>query len=1338
VTPRNPMGNADSLGKSFKTPKLEIEAKPIQIVVKLSEKSFTSPLLGAEGDRCDICINLFYNGEFNTSQVIEYSAWATHENKNCFDFGGRRVGTAHELPWVITTRSKDAYSTKGQISKIIMTLTPLERWNKLTEMLILEANEWGRDERGYRCPTGKYLESLSRKAIPSELDGSLVSIGSGFGVIDVVITFGRILHLDAAKEISSPRRNLHASQPAAAQVENKVATPLLARAIELPKGPSDSRLLDGLRSVAIETEHKDTPESSSTTEMSQAITTSSHQGDQINSDVVRVTEMAGFISQSSGSQAIMRRAASMNTCIPAAVVIAPSPRPPHPYRPENVPQKTYRGSEPVPPPSSLSKRQKTANLFEELPFDLNTATFMSTRARRSASMPFAQIPPKPPAESSLKRKRSANQAKSTLFNAESLETSTVGIPLTPKEDKVKNLKTTESSGPLKKKPRSSNFNAKLSNRPQNLRRKNSAGEWIIPPCRRNSAGEWETPTKGGQVKAGSYFGGHSNGAVMEASGKMFQPVFTGSAENSSCNMEIGPDTADQISPNGDAVTLKENIYPSNSAEKANRLPPTVAAAENKKENIPLSNSTGQSNEATIPVTPKIMSSLPEVIFRGVKSPHSPVIGSPNRDLLATCPPAAGALAFESYFRRGKKDDTIAANKNTPRKRTLHMRFFEGNVDSDGEIVGEGCGSMRWLVRRCVTPEYIPAPGSGKKPAPYPLFEKPKLKISGFAMGPKGETVTDVSIDPATARSRRTSGTRNTAGPGAASNQVIATLRDSKVELAQTPQLPAITQPLPRFVVASHSSKVLKLVKRQQVTTETNIIKQKAQGRTGQAAGYNTVDDSVGSNTSNHFGRMNACNSSVLATKNSPQQRSKQDTEFEPSSTPQAIEDKHIALSNRSTMVLAQKKDTTQDSDLEPQLVQGEASTQMLAGKTISKRPIRPRTVGSTELKALLESHDRHKIVNTSAGSPLEMVHSQPMTRASTKAISFKPRKVMGSSGVATDKIVPSDKPIIKLPVTSSTSSRKRSSSGQFVEKTTITTVISKHMKDMDGDSSKVDHAQTSSQINSGASSFEVKKPSLRTYRSGTPNPTVMATMASDLSLLGFGEFPPSDIPIAQTVKVVSKPQEVLESPKVTMQDFEGKPTKPTDKVETSVDRLNGAPIENPTSRRHASKDTSLQNDASDAMNFEAAAEELDGALEQVCKAKTEINKAVGDLESLTVRASAQRTVQKAAVVNTGRAKTSNAKTAEVSATEVHRSQEQNTPTLPVRAHGVNPWKPSCLCDESILTYAKSEDWDGLERNAVTGQMCKRVGAQGEGYFEAFGVLMGVRYVVVGSEVVKEW
>jgi len=1337
VTPTNTKRNADNLGKSFKTPKLEIETKPIQIVVKLSEKSFTSPLLGAEGDRCDICINLFYNGEFDASQVIKYSAWATHGNKNCFYFGGRRVGTAHELPWVITTRSKDVHSTKGQISKSIMTLPPLERWNKLTEMLILEANEWGKDERGHRCPTGKYLESLSRKAIPSELDGPLVSIGGGFGVIDVVITFGRMLHLDAAKEISSPRRNLNASQPAAAQVENKVATPRLARAIELPKGPSDPRLFDGLRSIAIEAEHKDTPESSSTTEMSQAITTSSHQGDQINSGVVRVTKMTSFLNQNSSSQAIMRRATSMNTCIPAAMVIAPRPRPPHPYRPENVPQKTYRGSESVPPPSSLLKRQKTANLFEELPFDLNTATFMSTRARRSASMPFAQIPPKPPVESSLKRKRSANQAKSTLFNAESLETSTVGTPLTPKEDKVRNLKTPESSGPLKKKPRSSNFNAKLSNRPQNLRRKNSAGEWIIPPCRRNSAGEWETPTKGGQVKAGSYFRGHSNGAAMEASGKVFRPVFTGSAENSSCNMEIGPDTMDQISPNGDTVKLKGNICPSNSAEKANRLPPTVAAIENKKENIPSSNSAGESNQAAIPVTPKIMSSLPEVIFRGVKSPHNPVIGSPNQDLLATCPPAAGALAFENYFQRGKKDDTIAVSKNTPRKRTLRMRFFEGNVDSDGEIVGEGCGSMRWLVRRCVTPEYIPTPGSGKKPTSQPLFEKPKLKISGFAMDPKGETVTDVLIDSATARSRRTSGTRNTAGPGAASNPVIATLKDSKVEPAQTPQLPAITQPRPRFVVPTHSSKVVKLVKRQQVTTETNIIKQKVQGRTGQTAGYIPVDDSVGSDTSNPFGRMNASNSSVLATKHCPQQRSKQDTEFELSSTPQAIEDKHIALSNRSTMVLAQKRDTTQDSDSEPQLVQGEASTQMPAGKAIPKHPIRPKTVGSTELKALLESHDLHNIVNTSVGAPLEMVHSQPMTRASTKAISFKPRKVMGSSGVAADRIVSSDKPIIKLPVTSSTSSRKRSSSGQFVEKTKITKVIPKHMKDMDGDVSKVDHTQTNGQINSGVSSFEVNKPSLRTHRIGTPNPTLMATMVSDLSLLGVRELPPSNIPIAQTVKAVSKPHEIPESPKVTMQDFEGKPTKPTDKVETSVDHLNSSPIENPTSRRQASEDTSLQNDASDAMNFEEAAGEVDVALEQVCRAKTDINKTVGDPESLTVCASAQRTVQKVAV-NTGRAKTSNAKTTEVSATEMHRSQEQNTPTLPIRANGVNPWKPSCLCDESILTYAKSGDWDGLERNAVTGQMCKRLGAQEEGNFEAFGVLMGVRYVVVGSEVVKEW
>lgn len=209
-------------------------------------------------------------------------------------------------------------------------------------------------------------------------------------------------------------------------------------------------------------------------------------------------------------------------------------------------------------------------------------------------------------------------------------------------------------------------------------------------------------------------------------------------------------------------------------------------------------------------------------------------------------------------------------------------------------------------------------------------------------------------------------------------------------------------------------------------------------------------------------------------------------------------------------------------------------------------------------------------------------------------------------------------------------------------------------------------------------------------------------------------------------KAVSRRQPGLRTPTGTMMGFEEETIKSNGKLETPLINLSGASIDKPTSQRQ------ISNEDSSAMKFEEAVEEVDVALKQVCQAKTEINKAAGDLESLLTHTPAQRKSQYAAGAGI-----SNAKKAEVSVTENHRSQEQNTPTPSALAHGTNPWKPDCLCDDSILTYANDENWHGLERNLVTGQMCRRVGTQDEAYFTAFSILMGVRYVVVGSAVAKD-
>lgn len=1087
VTPQAPKRTTDILGTTFRAPKLEIVPKPIEVIVKLSEKSFISPIFGAETDRYDICINFFYNGEFNASQIIEYSDWAADERKTYFNFGGRRIEACHELPWMITTKSEHTNSSISLIGKSPLALTPLERWNKVAEMLLLEANEWGRDERGYRYPTGEYLEFLSRKAMPTELDRLPVSTGSGFGVIDVVITLGHMSRVDAAKEIDSPRRNLPASlfqetdMRVEAHIGSRIATPSSAPVIDLFKNYQPR--LSNLNTSSLEVDPKNTPRYSSMNEMPYVVTASLHQQDQTSSSALEVvTPTADVIPHSAGSQAFVRRATSMTARIPAALAGPATPRPPHPHRPKNVPQKRYRGSEPVLPPSPPSKRLKIANLFEELPFDLNTAAYMSTRARRSASMPIAQTSSKPQPESAIKRKRGVNQVKSALSNAELSETQIAGTPLTPEQDKKDNPKTPEFGGLLKKKPRSSNYNPKLSNRPQNLRRKNSAGEWIIPQCRKNSSGEWETPTKGGQAKSAS-LGEHTDGTAPGGNEKIFQPVFTVSEDNTSRNMAIGPTTPHGISLDKNKLTLKGNIHPSNSAGRTNQV--TIAAIATKFTNSP-----------------------PNVAFQGVKGTHTTVGDTQARELLVASPTGAAAAAFDNYFKRKKKDTMVISSKNKPQKKTLRIRFFQGNISSDGEIVGDGCGKRRLLVRRCATPEHTPAPGSGKKPTSYPLFENSK-SFSPFATGPHGAKFTNVVTDSALktgTRSRFESSTGHDAESSIANNSAIATLRGSRMGTPRQHQNPDTSQRRPRFVIPNHNSRVLKLVRRQGVATETDVIKQEAQDAFGEAVFYNPVNGKVGIDATKHVDERYQGDSSAFATNGDSPNIPQRDTGLKGSSAPQSINDEREIPIVGCADILAQETDASRGNDSGVQVIQeGKVSTQMPAGRTVPKRPFRPRTVGPTELKALLESHDRHNVVDTALGAPLGVMHSQLMTRASRKAISFKPRKVISSSEVVTDTQVSSDKPTVRLPVTGSITPRKRSSSGQFIVKTAMTVSVQRNTKDTDGGLSEIVDAQASGKAISGASSYEVKMPFLGNKKKSAPKPSIMNTMGCNLSLLGAGE-----------------------------------------------------------------------------------------------------------------------------------------------------------------------------------------------------------------------------------------
>lgn len=57
------------------------------------------------------------------------------------------------------------------------------------------------------------------------------------------------------------------------------------------------------------------------------------------------------------------------------------------------------------------------------------------------------------------------------------------------------------------------------------------------------------------------------------------------------------------------------------------------------------------------------------------------------------------------------------------------------------------------------------------------------------------------------------------------------------------------------------------------------------------------------------------------------------------------------------------------------------------------------------------------------------------------------------------------------------------------------------------------------------------------------------------------------------------------------------------------------------------------------------------------------------------------------------------------------------------------WKPTTICDNSVLGYASGEAWPGTSVDPVSKNVCRTVKAEREGVFRASGVLMGVRFVV---------
>ena len=159
--------------------------------VELSKKSFIKSI--NTNDDQDICVSIFCNGQFTCSRVVRSrtaTSWAA--SRMAQPFGGRRVDTNLEVPWVVLPLTQDNtyVSNNAQESSSFA-----DRWNNINQLLDEESDQWGRTGKDgmFKAPIGEYLEELSRREVPESMR-NIGAVGSKAGIIDVSKASQSIIH----------------------------------------------------------------------------------------------------------------------------------------------------------------------------------------------------------------------------------------------------------------------------------------------------------------------------------------------------------------------------------------------------------------------------------------------------------------------------------------------------------------------------------------------------------------------------------------------------------------------------------------------------------------------------------------------------------------------------------------------------------------------------------------------------------------------------------------------------------------------------------------------------------------------------------------------------------------------------------------------------------------------------------------------------------------------------------------------------------------------------------------------------------------------------------------
>ncbi|KAH8601691.1 hypothetical protein B0O99DRAFT_198695 [Bisporella sp. PMI_857] len=340
---------------------------PIQVVVDLSPKSLMPSLVSFKPQ--DICVTIYLNGELTQCRLIRPRNNATLIRKDGFDesqhqYSGRRVDTGVELPWAINPVSLPV--TVGEETRGTKYASLEERWFAVNSLLSQEIELW-ENYGSPPSPMRSYLENLSKLSVP-ESKCRHDELGAKAGIIDVIITLGRVGKSRHKKALDQPGRKLpesfcgigHVWTVAPQETKQKKSSALNAAGLGKTSGASKES-----------PSYSNNAELTDVTEKSRAETKNVHQ-------LSMVTQVTIDSRQFEEPMLWERSTAGTHSYPPAREYLLQGVvdsgkksgfHPMHPKGPRSIPRKRYRGAE----------NSKKLDEFSKGGFDL--APYMATRSR---------------------------------------------------------------------------------------------------------------------------------------------------------------------------------------------------------------------------------------------------------------------------------------------------------------------------------------------------------------------------------------------------------------------------------------------------------------------------------------------------------------------------------------------------------------------------------------------------------------------------------------------------------------------------------------------------------------------------------------------------------------------------------------------------------------------------------------------------------------------------------------------------------------------------------------------------------------------------------------------